>query len=203
MPWSELLVIDNPEPVEPHPEAVAALGRIAISNQQAERRWRSWLHDNGIEVGERQRCDAARRASSSTDRPPNGNQPTRWLASALGPRPDDQAGATIWNDTIRRIATWRQHYEIEADVALLGPRPEHPATVDAWTTETISVMHSAVWLNQRPANPAVTTRLSGPQLLARRRELHALLESVPRPLGPLLTDLVSSSDASTAVPGRP
>jgi len=102
-----------------------------------------------------------------------------WLVALIGIRPTKAMPAQVWDDTVRDIATHQLRSTDESMVADLDPRL------------LAQIAAARVWLadyTDTPAVPPVTPR-SHAELVSRRRELDAILDSAPADYRNLITEL--------------
>ena len=153
MAWSELVVIDQPEPTTLTPESKATLGRIADDVERAAREWSEALATHGVESGDADRLQRA--ANVACDRAAHRLRadPPEWLTNWLGPRPTDGPGAAVWDDSIARTATHRVVHEIDDTTPGLGPQPLDPAAAAVWQELMLRTLRDRVWLTDRQHEP--------------------------------------------------
>ena len=93
MAWSELVVIDQPEPTALTEESVATLERITDDVERAARGWASALASHGVEPGDADRFQRA--ASVACDRAAHRLRadPPEWLDELARPAADRRTGS--------------------------------------------------------------------------------------------------------------
>ena len=180
LPWHELVVIDDPEPVELTDAATATLAGLATAVTHAEDDWAFELSAYGVEPGD---ADRYRRAVHMiADRAAHhlrGVQPD-WLTTWLGQRPTDAAGAAVWDDATTRIAHHRVLHGIDDATPGLGPRPEEPDTAQRWHQLMLRTLEDRCWLMDRHHEPPATIPVrSAADLVERRTELDTLMHTAP------------------------
>jgi hypothetical protein len=180
MKWSELVVIDQPEPTTLTEEAVATLERITDDIDRAARGWASALASHGVEPGD---ADRFRRAAQvACDRAAHRLRadPPEWLDNWLGPRPPDGPGASVWDDAIARIARHRAVHEVGEGTSGLGPRPPAPEASEPWREAMLGTLRDRVWLTDRQHEPQpIRPTMSPTAMHERRAELLALTSTAP------------------------
>ena len=200
MAWSELVVIDQPEPTTLTPESKATLGRIADDVERAAREWSEALATHGVEPGDADRLQRA--ASVACDRAAHRLRadPPEWLTNWLGPRPTDGPGAAVWDDSIARTATHRVVHEIDDITPGLGPQPLDPAAAAVWQELMLRTLRDRVWLTDRwhepqPIHPAMPATA----MHERRAELQALMNTAPADHRELIERLTAGNVGSAEV----
>jgi conjugative relaxase-like TrwC/TraI family protein len=200
MGWSELVVIDQPEPAALTAEAVATLGGIADDLDRAAREWADALAPHGAEPGDAHRYQRA--ANVACDRAAHllRADPPEWLTNWLGPRPTDGPGAAVWDGSVARIAAHRAVHEIDDATPGLGPPLPEPAASTGWQELMLQTLRDRIWLTDRghepqrvhPAMPATTMH-------ERRAELQALMSTAPADHRELIEHLTAGDIGSAAI----
>ena len=153
MSWSDLVVIDQPEPTAPTEQAMATLRRITDDVERASREWAAALASHGVKPGDADRFQRA--ADVACERAAHrlrAHVPV-WLTNWLGNRPTDGPGAAVWDDSVARIAHHRAVHEIDAATPGLGPQPLHPRAAEGWQELMLRTLRDRIWLTDRQHEP--------------------------------------------------
>ena len=191
--WSELVVIDQPQPVELTPAADARLTARRDALAAAEHEWATALAAHGVQPGD---ADRYRRAThTALDRAAHalrGDEP-EWLTAWIGTRPATAAAVAVWDDATTHIARYRALHAVPADAPGLGERPTEPAGSHRWLALTIRLLEDRLWLADHP-HPEVTplTTRTPASLIERRDELEQLLATAPADQRDFVTRLTTS-----------
>jgi conjugative relaxase-like TrwC/TraI family protein len=180
MAWSDLVVIDQPEPTAPTEQAMATLRRITDDVERASHEWAAALASHGVEPGDADRFQRAANVACERAAHRLRAEPPAWLTTWLGNRPTDGPGAAVWNDSVARIAHHRTVHEIDAATPGLGPQPLDPQSAEAWQELMLRTLRDQIWLTDRmhepqPAHPT----MPAPTMHERRAELQALMSTAP------------------------
>ncbi len=200
--WAQLIPVDRPERTVIPPEAVATLAARHAALAQVRERWAGYLGAHGVELGDRDRLvRAISQREQHLARSLHATNPP-WLAVWLSPRPADQTGATMWDDTVAVIAAWRDRHHVPHDTAGLGPRPaDNPG---GWEHTMLAVVDTVAWLQSRNMTwvdaPRVSRSLAA--LLARQVELHAIVAAAPDSDHQLVRSLVDGTASSGELHGH-
>lgn len=200
MAWSELVVIDQPEPTALTEEAATTLRRITEDIERASREWAAALASHGVEPGDADRFQRA--ANVACDRAAHRlrAEAPEWLTSWLGNRPTDGPGAAVWDDAVARIAHHRAVHEIDAATTGLGPQPLDPQTAEGWQELMLQTLRDRIWLTDRQHEPQPTlTCLSATEMHDRRAELQALMRTAPADHSELIEHLTAGDVDSAHV----
>lgn len=167
LPWSELeLHSDETTPRDLPPPARWWLDQHAYAIAATTAEWNAFLNRQGVNPDEADLADRAARRKIEratneliADRPP-------WLINLLGYQPTDPIGLQTWTSAARDIARWQLH---------AGPNAEQvPAELGQ------HLLTTRAWLDQRaPQTPTWPYRRSHRELVARRAELDAILDTAP------------------------
>ena len=191
--WSELVVIDHPQPVNLTPTAEATLSSRRNELAAAEHEWATALATHGVQPGD---ADRYRRATHTAfDRAAHalrGDEPG-WLTTWIGPRPTTPGPAAVWDDATTHLARYRALHAVVADTPGLGERPTDPAANRRWQHLMIRLIEDRLWLadHQQPEQHALATR-TPTSLIERRDELHRLLATAPADQRDFVTRLTTS-----------
>lgn len=191
--WSELVVIDHPQPVELTPAAAATLAARRDALAAAEHEWSAALAAHEAQPGD---ADRYRRAiHTALDRAAHalrGEEP-EWLTTWLGARPATPAAAAVWDDATTHIAHYRALQSLPADTPGLGARPTDSAGGQRWQALMIRLLDDRVWLadHQHPDVHPLDTR-TPTSLIERRDELERLLATAPADQRDFVTRLTTS-----------
>jgi hypothetical protein len=187
--WAELRLV---HPIgDPRPLPAPAQQHLdTLTARLAERvaAWDTTLEALGVEAGDATHYRAAADQHVEriayrlvADAPP-------WLAELLGPRPDDVAGATVWDDTVRDVVRWRAHHHLPERAPGLGDRPDTDA--GAWDELYTRVARVRIWLSGTDRiYPTDTITPSHSELLQRRAQLDQLLADAPPDWRATITEL--------------
>lgn len=200
MAWSELVVIDQPEPTALTEEAVATLERITDDVDRAARGWATALASLGVEPGDADRFQ--RTAQVACDRAAHRLRadPPAWLDTWLGPRPTDGPGASVWDDAVARIARHRAVHEVEEGTSGLGPRPPAPEESEPWREAMLRTLRARVWLTDRQHEPQpIRPTMSPVAMHERQAELQALMNTAPADHRELIERLTAGNVGSAEV----
>jgi conjugative relaxase-like TrwC/TraI family protein len=199
MAWADLRVVDHPADVAVPPTARRTLRRLETVADQQALRWDETLAAAGFAPGDAARL--ARAATFAAERAGHRLHATapEWLTWWLAPRPADQVGALIWDDTVVSIAVWRERRQVPDTVPGLGPEPAEATESQRWRELTLTVVDTRHWLSARQPIPPLQLRERRPvELAARRAELEALLAAAPPDQSRIIEDLragvLTSSD---------
>ena len=180
MAWSELVVIDQPEPTALTVEAVATLRRITDDVERASREWAAALASRGVEPGDADRFRRAANVACERATHRLRADAPEWLTNWLGNRPTDGPAAAVWDDSVARIAHHRAVHEIDAAIPGLGPRPVHPRAAEGWQELMLRTLRDRMWLGDCRHEPQATrTCLSATEMHDRRAELQVLMRTAP------------------------
>jgi conjugative relaxase-like TrwC/TraI family protein len=198
MKWSELVVIDEPEPTALTDEVVATLERVTDDIDRAARGWASALASHGVEPGDADRFQRAAQVACDRAAHRLRADPPAWLDNWLGPRPPDGLGASVWDDAIARIARHRAVHEVEEGTSGLGPRPPAPEASEPWREAMLRTLRDRVWLTDRQHEPQpIRPTMSPTAMHERRAELLALTSTAPADQRELVGRL-TTADAGAA-----
>jgi conjugative relaxase-like TrwC/TraI family protein len=197
--WQHLVIIDRG--VARHdlsPAAEASLGRIRAGIDRRRAVWSATVTALGSYPAEDEQMDRAiRQHIAARTARLAGAQPD-WLDQLIGPRPADPVGAGTWDGLVAEIARWRSRYNITGD----GIRPA-PADVDqraVWQQLNQRLAATRSWLHtadrHEPSWPAVRSHA---ELIARRRELDAILDTAPDDTRPVIAAVRAGQLALTDV----
>jgi conjugative relaxase-like TrwC/TraI family protein len=180
MAWSELVVIDHPEPTALTPQAVTTLQWITDDLDRAMQEWADALATHRIEPGD---ADGFQRAAiAACERAAHrlrADAPA-WLTNWLGRRPTDGPGAAVWDDAVGRIARHRTTHEIDDATPGLGPHPPDPHTTEPWQQAMLQTLRDRIWLTDHQLEPpAIHPTMSPTAMHERRAELQALMRTAP------------------------
>ena len=167
LPWSELeLHSDEATPRDLPPPARWWLDQHAYAVSATTAEWNAFLNRQGVNPDEADLADrAARRKIERATNELIADQPP-WLINLLGYQPADPIGLQTWTSAVRDIARWQLH---------TGPAA---ATVPAELGQHL--LTTRAWLDQRaPQTPTWPYRRSHRELVARRAELDAILDTAP------------------------
>jgi conjugative relaxase-like TrwC/TraI family protein len=182
--WADVEIVNprQPDPRELPPQAQATLDALLEPVRQALAAWHAHLEAHGIGPLDAQHHERA--ATLTIDRATHHLTATRadWLHHLLGPRPDCPMAATVWDDTIRDIATYRLRYGVRADADGIGPPPSF-ATAEhaAWSQTSTRLARTRIWLathDHQPVVPVTRTR-STVELHQRQGQLEAIFATAP------------------------
>jgi conjugative relaxase-like TrwC/TraI family protein len=151
--WWDLAPIDHAPPVPITEPAQQSLDRLTAETADVGQDWDRALAHRGVAPGERARLDGAlavRRQQLAEQ--VHADQPA-WLTWWIGPRPADPIGSTTWDDTITRIAAWRDRHHLDPETPGLGPRPTDHHIADAWHEEMATLLATRLWLECRTPHP--------------------------------------------------
>lgn len=169
LPWSELeLHSDATTLRELPPTAQWWLDQHAQAVDATARDWTAFLNNRGVTTGEAHLADRA--AQRKVERATNeliADRPD-WLINLLGYQPADPIGLQTWTSAVRDIARWQQQAGQSAEAAgvpiELGQR----------------LLATRAWLDRREhQSPMWPHRRSHRELVARRGELDAILDTAP------------------------
>ena len=178
--WSELVVIDHPEPVDLTPTAEATLAARRAAVETAEQAWAAALAVHGVAPGD---ADLYRRAThTALDQAAHqlrADQP-EWLTTWLGHRPTTPAAAAVWDDAVTQIAHHRALHDIPANEPGLGHHPDNPEAAERRQALMMRLLEDRLWLadHPTPATPPLTLRTPA-SLMERQAELEQLLATAP------------------------
>ena len=195
LPWPDLKPIDAPKPAPLPHQAQQCLAAHRAELAQLDTAWRAALAAHGLTPT----TDAVLQQAIATRVGRVANQlaadPPKWLRWWIGTRPADPAGAAAWDDTITRIATWRDRHHIPTDTAGLGPKPAEPPLCDAWYRELERILDTRAWLaaRQTPVEPVEVAPLAGPALVERIEVLDRLLATAPPDCQNLIDGLLAGN----------
>jgi conjugative relaxase-like TrwC/TraI family protein len=200
MAWSELVVIDQPEPVALTTEAVATLQRITDDLNRAAREWADALAPHGVEPGDADRFRRAANVASERAAQRLRADPPEWLTDWLGQRPTDGPGAAVWDGSVARIATHRAVGEIADATPGLGPPPLVPAAAVGWQELMVRTLRDRIWLTDRRHEPQpVHPTMPATTMHERRAELQALMSTAPADHRELVERLTAGDIGSAEV----
>ncbi len=200
MAWSELVVIDQPEPTALTVEAVATLRRITDDVERASREWAAALASRGIEPGDADRFRRAANVACERATHRLRADAPEWLTNWLGNRPTNGPAAAVWDDSVARIAHHRAVHEIDAAIPGLGPQPVHPRAAEGWQELMLRTLRDRTWLTDRRHEPQATrTCLSATEMHDRRAELQALMSTAPADHRELIEHLTAGKVGSVEV----
>ena len=200
MAWSELVVIDQPEPTALTVEAVATLRRITDDVEWASREWASALASRNVEPGDAIRFQRAANVACERAAHRLRADAPEWLTNWLGNRPTDGPGAAVWDDSVARIAHHRAVHEIDAAIPGLGPQPLDPRAAKGWQGLMLRTLRDRIWLTDRRHEPQATrTCLSATEMHDRRAELRALMSTAPADHRELIEHLTAGKVGSAEV----
>jgi hypothetical protein len=178
--WADLRLLDG---AEPRPLPAAAQQRLdSITGELTEQigHWQATVGRLGVEPGDARRYHWAidrhleRHTHTLTAQRP------AWLTELLGPRPDDVAGSTAWDDAVGDIARWRTGHQLPDATTGLGHRPRDVNDAAAWDALQSRLARTRVWLaDSDRIHPAETIVPSYDELLERRAELDTLFAAAP------------------------
>jgi hypothetical protein len=193
--WSDLKAIDHPEPVDLTPEAQLWVDHEADRIAQSADRWATALADYTIEAGEAgllRRAIQARRELLS--RQLHADSPD-WLTWWVGNRPLDPTGATVWDDTISTIATWRDIHHISPEAPGLGLGLARTEANDRaqWLGAMTAALAQRAWLTDRDPQLAQTVRpaLTSVEIHDRISQLDQLFAHAPLDNSRIIDDLIA------------
>jgi conjugative relaxase-like TrwC/TraI family protein len=191
--WSGIVVIDHPEPVEPTPQAEAALAGREADLEAAEVRWIAALGAHGVTPGDADRYRRAMHVEVDRAAHQLRAEPSEWLTTWLGHRPASAAGAAVWDDATTRIAQHRLVHAIPDGVPDVGPRPAEPAESDRWQTLMLRILEDRCWLIDHGTPEPQPLRTRAPvEVVERQQQLRELLSSAPDDQRALVDRLVHS-----------
>ena len=200
MPWSEFVVIDQPEPTALTADATATLQRITDDVEQASREWAAALASHGVEPGDAIRFQRVANVACERAAHRLRAEPPEWLTNWLGNRPTDGPGAAVWDDSVARIAHHRTLHEVDAATPGLGQQPLDPQAAEAWQELMLRTLRDRVWLTDRRHEPQATrTCLSATEMHDRRVELQALMSTAPADHRELIEHLTAGKVGSADV----
>ena len=169
MAWSELVVIDQPEPTALTADATATLQRITDDVERGSREWAATLASHGAEAGDANRFQRVANVACEREAHRLRADAPEWLTNWLGHRPTDGPGAAVWDDSVARIARHRAVHEIDGATPGLGPQPLDPHTAEGWQELMLRTMQDRIWLtDRRHEPPATSTSLSATEMHHRR-----------------------------------
>jgi len=180
LPWQEMQILEqHPAERELTTDAANALDAIVSGNQRRAATWYQHLAEAGVEPDDAHvyrtaaqvRIDRAA-AALAADQPD-------WLVGLIGVRPGKAIPAQVWDDAVRDIVT----HQLRSAQDSVAP------DLDADLSERIAT--ARVWLadyTDTPTTPLVAPRSHG-DVLSRRRELDAILDSAPADYRKLIAEL--------------
>jgi hypothetical protein len=200
MAWSELVVIDQPEPTALTEESVATLDRLTHDVDRAVRGWASALASRGVEPGDAERFQRAAQVACDRAAHRLRADPPGWLTHWLGQRPSDGPGAAVWYDAVARIARDRAVHEIDDATPGLGPQPPDPEASERWHEAMLRTLRARVWLTDRRHEPQpIRPTMSPVAMHERRAELQALMNTAPPDHRELIERLTAGNVGSAEV----
>jgi hypothetical protein len=178
--WSELVVIDHPEPVDVTAAARATLGARHRAVNAAEHAWSAALAEYGVLPGD---ADVSRRAlHTALDDAARHLQAEgpEWLTTWIGQRPTTASAAAVWDDATIRIAQHRAIHNVAVEDPGLGERPDDPVEAARWQQLMVRILEDRLWLaDHRTAEVHPVTLRAPSELIGRRRELEQPLVTAP------------------------
>ena len=191
--WSDLVVIDHPDPVTMSDAAIATLDQRRAPVEQAEQVWAEALAQHGVAPGDADRYRRATHAAlDNAARQLRADRP-EWLTTWLGPRPVTPAAAAVWDDAVANIAEYRAIHSLPVETAGIGARPDHHDAVCEWQQLMLRTLEDRLWLAAHAvpeATPLAT--LTPAQLIDRQRELEMLLAGAPADQRSFIDRIVTS-----------
>jgi conjugative relaxase-like TrwC/TraI family protein len=181
-PWDEIQIVTphSPKPRELTPEIERHLEAITGPARDQVEAWHRILRDAGVAPGDADRHGRA--AAVAVDRAAArlvAAQPA-WLTDMLGDRPATPQHAHAWDDAVREIAAYRARAGVDDAYPGIGPCPVSAADAAPWHEVTGMVARTRTRLDRQPdqVGPVATGR-STEQLVGRRAELEAILDTAP------------------------
>ena len=200
MKWSELVVIDQPEPTALTEESVATLDQLTHDVERAARGWASALASRGVEPGDADRFERAAQVACDRAAHRLRADPPDWLTHWLGQRPSDGPGAAVWDDAVARIARDRALREIDDATPGLGPQPPDLEASERWHEAMLRTLRARVWLTDRQHEPQpIRPTMSPAAMHERRAELQALMNTAPADHRELIERLTAGNVGSAEV----
>jgi conjugative relaxase-like TrwC/TraI family protein len=200
MGWSEVVIIDQPEPVALTTEAVATIQRITDDVERVARAWSNALASHNVEPGDADRFQRA--ANVACDRAAHllRADPPEWLTNWLGERPTDGTGAAVWDDSVARIARHRAVHQIGDATPGLGPQPLEPSASASWQELMLRTLRDRIWLTDRWHEPQRNhPTMPAPAMHERQAELQALMSTAPPDHRELIERLTAGDVGSAKV----
>ncbi len=191
--WSDLKPIDHPGPVDISPEAQRWLDCEAAQIELSAIRWSNALADFSVEPGDAallRRAIQTRREllarQMHTDSPD-------WLTWWVGVRPEDPAGATLWDDTTSAIAEWRDENHIDPIQPGLGVAPAEPIDRQRWLDAMATTLTQRAWLSDRDpyVAQAAIPALTPVEIHDRISQLDQLFANAPTDHSRIIDDLIA------------
>ena len=118
--------------------------------------------------------------------------PPDWLAWWAGERPTDPTAATVYDDHIRTLATWRDEQRIADECPGFGPMPADPAIADQWRANMDSSLAVRNWLAQHTNEPVGLPTISITDARHRLTELDDLFATAPADQRLIVDELIAS-----------
>jgi len=180
--WDEIQIVTprNPEPREMTPEIERHLEAIKGPGRNQVEAWHRILQAAGVAPGDADRCSRA--AAVAVDRAAArlvSARPT-WLTDMLGDRPVTPQHAHAWDDAVREIAAYRARAGLDDGRPGIGPCPGGAGDTEAWHELTGMVARTRIWLDRQPDQVSrMAAWRSAEELVARRAELEAILDTAP------------------------
>jgi len=182
----------NPEPRELTPEIEAHLETIYGPARDQVDAWHRILQVAGVAPGDADRYSRA--AVAAVDRATARLVSARpiWLTDMLGDRPATPQHAHAWDDAVGEIAAYRVRIGLDKAHPGIGPCPVGAAHAESWHQVTGMVARTRTWLGRQPdqVGPVAAGR-STEELVARRAELDAILDTAPPDQRHLIAQLQS------------
>ena len=179
--WADLRPVDHPDEQALTPQANEWLQLAEQAVTETVTEWNSLLAAHGISPDEAHVVPAAiemrRQRATHTLIAANPD----WLTWWYGTRPDDPAGAQVWDDAIARVAAWRdsRHHAIETPG--YGPAPDNPDEHRRWVDHLDHSLTTRTWLqHHHPAlTPSTPTFVDIAAVREHLAELTAIIATAP------------------------
>lgn len=199
LPWHDLQPIDNPEPATDLTAVNNWVDKCTTRIDELDTAWADALAEHGIGPDDHRLVTAAidHRQRQLTHRfrayPPD------WLTHFNGPRPTDPIGATVWDDELTQLVTWRDTHTIGTDTPGYGPPPTDPLLVEQWRHHLDRSLTTRNWLqhHQPQLAPQPATTLDTTTIRQRLDELDTLFETAPADQRHIIHDLTRHHDITT------
>ena len=196
--WHNLHPIDHPAPAPLTPEAHQWLTARTEQLAAITSDWEHHLGTTNVTTGEAALVEQAITTRTATLAHQLHAHMPAWLATWIGPRPTDPAGATRWNDTITHIATYRDRHHITSGQPGLGPQPGQVEERQQWNQAMNTVLTNKTWLTTHQPQPAPTTirPLTPSEIRDRITELEQLFATAPHDTTHLIDHLTGGNLAT-------
>lgn len=167
--WHELRLLDPNTPErELPPSARHTLDEHLAGFDAQIARWAEIVNSFGFEPGDASRYQRA--IDRKLDQAAAGfaaEQPS-WLTDLIGSRPADVAGARVWDDAVRQVATWQLQHD------------GTPTATAAWERLNEQLAHTRVWLATTDRTPAAWPIVpSRGELVERQTALDMIFATAP------------------------